>query len=50
MLLFFPFTRLEQEKPMREHGFARPSVITRWRGGPLGPHLETLATTLHQRG
>jgi site-specific recombinase XerD len=50
MLLFFPFTLLEKEKPMLEHGFARPSVITRLRGGPLGPHLETLATTLHQRG
>jgi site-specific recombinase XerD len=50
MLLFFPFTPLEKEKPMLEHGFARPSVITRLRGGPLGPHLETLATTLHQRG
>jgi hypothetical protein len=35
---------------MLEHGFARSSVITRLRGGPLGPHLETLATTLHQRG
>ena len=50
MLLFFPFTLLEKEKPMLEHGFARPSVITRLRGGPLCPHLETLATTLHQRG
>ena len=35
---------------MLEHGFARSSVITRLRRGPLGPHLETLATTLHQHG
>lgn len=35
---------------MLEHGFARPSVITRLRCGPLGPHLEALATTLHQHG
>jgi integrase/recombinase XerD len=50
MLLVFPFTLLEKEKPMLEHGFAQPSVITRLRHGPLGPHLETLATTLHQHG
>ena len=47
MLLFFPFTLLEKEKPMLEHCFARPSVITRLRRGPLSPHVETLATTLH---
>ena len=35
---------------MLEYGFAQPSVITRLRHGPLGPHLETLATTLHQHG
>jgi len=50
MLLFFPFTLLEKEKLMLEYGFAQPSVITRLRHGPLGPHLETLATTLHQHG
>ena len=33
---------------MIEHGFARTSVITRLRHGPLGAHLDTLATTLHQ--
>ena len=35
---------------MIEYGFARPSVITRLRRGPLGPHLDALATTLHQHG
>jgi hypothetical protein len=35
---------------MLEYGFARPSAITRLRRGPLGPHLETLATILHQHG
>ena len=35
---------------MLEYGFARPSVITRLRRGPLGPHLETLATILYQHG
>jgi integrase/recombinase XerD len=35
---------------MIEHGFTRTSVITRLRRGPLGPHLDTLATTLHQHG
>jgi len=33
---------------MIEHGFTRTSVITRLRRGPLGPHLDALATTLHQ--
>jgi hypothetical protein len=35
---------------MIEHGFTRISVITRLRRGPLGPHLDALATTLHQHG
>ena len=35
---------------MIEHGFTRTSVITRLRCGPLGPHLDALATTLHQHG
>jgi integrase/recombinase XerD len=35
---------------MIKHGFTRTSVITRLRHGPLGPHLDTLATTLHQQG
>jgi integrase/recombinase XerD len=35
---------------MIEHGFTRTSVITRLRRGPLGPHLDALATTLHQHG
>jgi integrase/recombinase XerD len=35
---------------MIEHGFTRTSVITRLRHGPLGPHLDALATTLHQHG
>jgi len=35
---------------MIEHCFARPSVITQLRYGPLGTHLEALATTLHQHG
>ena len=50
MLLFFSFTLLEKEKLMLEYGFAQPSVITRLRHGPMGPHLETLAATLHQHG
>jgi hypothetical protein len=29
MLLFFPFTLLEKEKPMLEHGFARPSRVVK---------------------
>ena len=33
---------------MIEHGYTRTSVITRLRRGPLGPHLDALATTLHQ--
>jgi len=35
---------------MIEHGFTRTSVITRLRHGPLGAHLDVLATTLHQQG
>jgi hypothetical protein len=35
---------------MIEHGFTRTSVITRLRRGPLGPHLDALATILHQHG
>ena len=35
---------------MIEHGFTRTSVITRLRHGPLGAHLDGLATTLHQQG
>jgi hypothetical protein len=35
---------------MIEHSFTRTSVITRLRHGPLGPHLDALATTLHQHG
>src|SRR2546426_12719365 len=50
MLLFFPSTLPEKEKPMLEYGFARASVIAQLRRGPLGPHLEALATTLHQHG
>jgi hypothetical protein len=33
---------------MLEHFFVRPSVMTRLRGGPLGPYLDDLATILHQ--
>ena len=33
---------------MIEHGFTHTSVITRLRCGPLGPHLDALATDLHQ--
>lgn len=35
---------------MIEYGFTRTSVITRLRRGPLGPHLDALATILHQQG
>ena len=35
---------------MIEHGFTHTSVITRLRCGPLGPHLDALAATLHQHG
>ena len=35
---------------MIEYGFTRTSVITRLRRGPLGPHLDALATILHQHG
>ena len=35
---------------MIEHGFTRTSVITRLRRGPLGTHLDALATILHQHG
>jgi integrase len=35
---------------MIEHGFTRTSVITRLRRGPLGTHLDALATTLSQHG
>jgi site-specific recombinase XerD len=35
---------------MIEHGYTRTSVITRLRRGPLGPHLDALAATLHQHG
>ena len=35
---------------MIEYGFTRTSVITRLRRGPLGPHLDALAATLHQHG
>jgi site-specific recombinase XerD len=35
---------------MIEHGYTRTSVITRLRRGPLWPHLDALAATLHQQG
>ena len=35
---------------MLEHIFVRPSVIARLRGGPLGPYVDDLATSLHQEG
>lgn len=35
---------------MIERYFSRPSTITRLRYGPLGPELDTLATTLQQQG
>ncbi len=35
---------------MIEHGYTRTSVIIRLRRGPLGPHLDALAATLHQHG
>ena len=35
---------------MLAHTFVRTSVITRLRRGPLGPYLDTLATSLHHAG
>ena len=35
---------------MIEQCFTRPLVITQLRSGPLGSHLDALATTLHQHG
>jgi integrase/recombinase XerD len=46
----FPFNLREKERHMLEHIFVRTSVITRLRGGPLGPYLDDLATFLHHEG
>jgi integrase/recombinase XerD len=35
---------------MLENTFVRKSVITRLRRGPLGPHLDHFATSLHHKG
>jgi integrase/recombinase XerD len=35
---------------MLEHLFVRTHVVTRLRGGPMGPYLDNLATRLHQQG
>ena len=35
---------------MIEHFFVHTPVVTRLRGGPLGPYLDDLATILHQQG
>lgn len=35
---------------MTEQCFARTSVVARLRLGPLGSHLDALATTLYQYG
>src|SRR6266849_7203774 len=40
----------KKEKLMIEQCFSRTSVITRLQLGPLGSHLDALATTLHQHG
>jgi site-specific recombinase XerD len=50
MLLLFQSTRLKKEKHMIEHCFVHTPVVARLRGGPLGPYLDDLATTLHQQG
>jgi hypothetical protein len=50
MLLFFQSTRLKKEKHMIEHFFVHAPVVARLKGGPLGPYLDGLATTLHQQG
>jgi hypothetical protein len=34
---------------MIEHFFVHTPVVARLRGGPLGPYLDDLATTLHQK-
>jgi site-specific recombinase XerD len=50
MLLLFQSTLLKKEKHMIEHFFVHTPVVTRLRGGPLGPYLDDLATILHQQG
>jgi integrase/recombinase XerD len=50
MLLLFQLTLLNKEKQMIEHFFVQTPVVARLRGGPLGPYLDDLATTLHQQG
>jgi len=40
----------EKERRMLEHAFVRTRVIVRLRRGPLGPHLDDLAASLHQEG
>jgi site-specific recombinase XerD len=50
MLLFFQSTRLKKEKHMIEHFFVHTPVVARLKGGPLGPYLDDLATSLHQQG
>ena len=35
---------------MIEHFFVHTPVVARLAGGPLGPYLDDLATTLHQQG
>jgi hypothetical protein len=50
MLLFLSTTLEKKEKLMIERYFSRTFTITRLRYGPLGPELDTLATTLQQQG
>jgi hypothetical protein len=40
----------QKEKPILEHTCVRTGVIARLRRSPLGPYLDTLATSLHHEG
>jgi site-specific recombinase XerD len=48
-VLFHP-TFEEKDKYMLEQTFVRQGIIDRLRRGPLGPHLDHFATSLHQQG
>src|SRR5262249_54310178 len=40
----------EKEKPRLEHTCVRTGVIAQLQRSPLGPYLDTLATSLHHEG
>jgi hypothetical protein len=45
--VLFHTTSQEKDKHMLEHIFVQNGVIARLRRNPLGPHLDHLATSLH---